>query len=233
MATPVAPSIIERNIASSPDEKIMQDLDTLVDRIKLSSDMFKQNNYSVNSESDEVMLQVFGFLKACQPRMIELVEAATQGALQEGTLMRCLEVNDLLTRSLDFKDVDKDAIDSSQFQAQAKVASPVAVSSDVKSSARFQQPSGDYPFVDQPDLMEPKIIFNRSNLKDDVDFFEDNEKRKDALKNSDEILELLGDDLKNDNTSNSFVKDKANIETDEDDFDIFLRERAGSNEKFN
>lgn len=211
MATPVAPSIIERNIASSPDEKIMQDLDTLVDRIKLSSDMFKQNNYSVNSESDEVMLQVFGFLKACQPRMIELVEAATQGALQEGTLMRCLEVNDLLTRSLDFKDVDKDAIDSSQFQAL----------------------SGDYPFVDQPDLMEPKIIFNRSNLKDDVDFFEDNEKRKDALKNSDEILELLGDDLKNDNTSNSFVKDKANIETDEDDFDIFLRERAGSNEKFN
>jgi hypothetical protein len=56
-------------------------------------------------KNNDTMLTVIGFLEACAPRMVELVEVgAQQGALSESVLMECLQVNDTLQKLLE--DVD-------------------------------------------------------------------------------------------------------------------------------
>lgn len=60
-------------------------------------------------DGDEALLQVIGFLEACVPRMVELIEAAAQGALKPETFEECLVVNDKLANIL--SDVDKDPKD--------------------------------------------------------------------------------------------------------------------------
>ena len=84
---------------SDPDTKVMSDLDTLTEQITLCSEMLKEKQGKVD-DSDEALLGVIGFLEACAPRMVELVEAAAQGELKESTLMKCLEINDRLHKVL-------------------------------------------------------------------------------------------------------------------------------------
>mmetsp|Transcript_12645 Transcript_12645/g.15949 ORF Transcript_12645/g.15949 Transcript_12645/m.15949 type:complete len:232 (+) Transcript_12645:159-854(+) len=84
---------------SDPDTKVMTDLDTLTEQITLCSEMLKEKHGKVD-DSDEALLGVIGFLEACAPRMVELVEAAAQGELKESTLMKCLEINDRLLKVL-------------------------------------------------------------------------------------------------------------------------------------
>jgi hypothetical protein len=55
---------------------------------------------STAGASDEGLLGAVGFLEASQPRVVELVEAAAQGALGEAVLMECLAINDRLTATL-------------------------------------------------------------------------------------------------------------------------------------
>jgi len=87
--------------------KIMSDLVVVTQKMDLLDSMLSRpgrhgsDDQSLSlSAGDDALLTVVGFLEACAPRMIELVEAAAQGALSEQTLMQCLEVNDRLTKVL-------------------------------------------------------------------------------------------------------------------------------------
>jgi hypothetical protein len=93
--------------SSNPDQKVLTDLGTLTDQINLCQSMLAQSGSSI--DGDEALLQVIGFLEACVPRMVELIEAAAQGALTPETFEECLVVNDKLANIL--SDVEKDPKD--------------------------------------------------------------------------------------------------------------------------
>jgi hypothetical protein len=84
---------------ASIDDKIVTDLEVVENKIR------QCENLMIGSDL-EMLLATVGFLEACAPRMIELVEAAAQGALSEHVLVKCLDVNDKLQKLLD--DVDRD-----------------------------------------------------------------------------------------------------------------------------
>jgi hypothetical protein len=52
------------------------------------------------STANSTMLAVVGFLEACAPRMVQLVEVAAMGAVSEEVLMECLQMNDKLQKQL-------------------------------------------------------------------------------------------------------------------------------------
>jgi hypothetical protein len=90
-----------------PDEKIMHDLSTLSDQILLCQSMLSSATTTASSSTpDEALLTVIGYLEACVPRMIDLIEAAAQGALKETTFEECLLMNDKLTNVLADVEVD-------------------------------------------------------------------------------------------------------------------------------
>ncbi len=82
---------------SSKDVSVLTDLSTLSDRLTLCSEMLVA---SPSPSSDEALLSVLGFLEACAPRLLDLIDAGASGVLEEETLMRCLAVNDALTSLL-------------------------------------------------------------------------------------------------------------------------------------
>ena len=90
---------------SNADSKILSDLQTLAEKMDLCDFMLNPGaadpKLSMKSES---MLAVIGFLEACAPRMVELVEAAATGALSEEVFAECLSANDRLQKLLE--DVD-------------------------------------------------------------------------------------------------------------------------------
>lgn len=75
---------------------------------------------SVNTS--EAMLAVIGFLEACAPRMIELVEAAASGALSEATFEEVLICNDRLQKQL--SDIETAALTESTATTTAASAAP-------------------------------------------------------------------------------------------------------------
>lgn len=80
----------------------MGDLKLVRDKMDLCQALLKPSASQPlpSLHQDQQLLEVIGFLEACAPRMIELVEAAAQGALQEKALEECLVVNDRLTKLL-------------------------------------------------------------------------------------------------------------------------------------
>uniref|UniRef100_A0A7S2NRI1 GAT domain-containing protein n=1 Tax=Leptocylindrus danicus TaxID=163516 RepID=A0A7S2NRI1_9STRA len=241
-AIPNTPVANNQQHQVSPDEKILKDLDTLTERINLGNEMIQQNGFRVDLSPggrDETMLQVLGFLKACQPRMVELVEAAAQGALQEGTLMRCLEVNDLLAKVLDFENAEKHAKEaataSSGLDGVASAApsgytdlddllfddiptKKVGVASDSFKQPTKQPAAGlksDDPFSGEPTLLAPadaKALKCTDNDFDDLLF--DQKKPTAAVSSAD--FDLFDDKKPAASTASAA----------DDDFDVFLRERA-------
>ena len=101
MSTPT-PQSTEENAGSTVDAKILADLAVVEDRMDLCTKMLHPGDGSPapSLRNNDALLQVIGFLEACGPRMVELVEAATQGALSEAVLMECLSVNDRLLKLL-------------------------------------------------------------------------------------------------------------------------------------
>lgn len=93
----------------TPDQKIKRDLATLTEQINLCRSMLTSCPTPASVDANESLLSVIGFLEACVPRMVELIEAAATGALAEEIFEECLVVNDKLTNVL--ADVDKDARD--------------------------------------------------------------------------------------------------------------------------
>lgn len=78
-------------------EKLERDLITLKEKIVLCQQMLP---VSPGIESDELLRDVVGFLEACQPRMVQLIEAGMTGNISEDLLERCLQLNDALLRTL-------------------------------------------------------------------------------------------------------------------------------------
>jgi hypothetical protein len=80
---------------STADAKIQADLNVLKEKMDLCESLLPSA-----TAMDDGFMGVVGFLEACSPRVVELVEAAAQGALGEEILMECLAVNDRLTTLL-------------------------------------------------------------------------------------------------------------------------------------
>jgi hypothetical protein len=94
---------------STPDQKIKQDLSTLTEKIDLCQSLLTSCPTPSSIDSNESLLSIIGFLEACVPRMLELIESAATGALSEHVFEECLVVNDRLACILG--DVEKDAKD--------------------------------------------------------------------------------------------------------------------------
>jgi hypothetical protein len=60
---------------------------------------------SVGIAGDDLLAEVVGFLEACQGRMLELVEAGTNGLLSEEVFEECLRVNDAIAKTLEAEKV--------------------------------------------------------------------------------------------------------------------------------
>lgn len=109
------------------DEKIMNDLIIVHDKMNLCDSMLRPISDKINGDYPKIiikynsLLEVIGYLEACAPRMIELVEAAAQGLLSEPILMKCLEINDRLTKML--SDIDKITFTEPSAAASAASAS--------------------------------------------------------------------------------------------------------------
>lgn len=95
------------------DAKVSEDLSTLSEKIELCRSMLA-GGVHVQSDStnrEDAILIVIGYLEACSPRMVGLINAGTAGALGPEVLERCLEVNDELRRTLE--DYDKACVSTS------------------------------------------------------------------------------------------------------------------------
>ena len=83
------------------DEKILVDLNKVKEKMDLCRTMLNPGAGNPTfSLQDESMMATVGFLEACVPRMVELVEVAAMGAVSEEVLMECLSVNDQLQKQL-------------------------------------------------------------------------------------------------------------------------------------
>ncbi|CAN0339365.1 unnamed protein product [Ectocarpus sp. 12 AP-2014] len=90
-----------RSAAEAPPqtmEKLEEDLQMVKDKITLCREMLPE---SAGVDKDPALSEVVGFLEACRPRMVDLVEAGVGGALGEDTFAKCLQINDALLRTLD------------------------------------------------------------------------------------------------------------------------------------
>jgi hypothetical protein len=108
--------------AAPADTKILHDLETLKEKMELCQAMLNPGagDPSPSLKTSEAMLAVVGFLEACAPRMVELVEAAAQGALSEDIFAQCLDVNDRLQKQL--ADVETQAMTETEASTTAASA---------------------------------------------------------------------------------------------------------------
>jgi hypothetical protein len=104
----------------TPDQKITQDLSTLTEKIHLCQSLLTSCPTPSSIDANESLLSVIGFLEACVPRMLELIESAAGGAVSESVFEECLVVNDLLANVLG--DVGKDAKDRMPLSAAASAS---------------------------------------------------------------------------------------------------------------
>lgn len=119
---------------SAVDAKILADLDVVVEKLDLCESLLE--NSKITGQEDDNLLAVIGFLEACAPRMVELVEAAAQGALSENALMKCLEVNDRLTKQLEDVD-DTDDLKPAASEATSSSANDIVDPSAVLTESAF------------------------------------------------------------------------------------------------
>lgn len=61
---------------------------------------------SAGIQTDEALAEVVGFLEACRDRMADVIEAGTQGLLNEELLAKCFRANDAIFRTLDAEKVN-------------------------------------------------------------------------------------------------------------------------------
>jgi hypothetical protein len=88
--------------SADANTKIMMDLRSVNDKIDLLSSMLHPANGAPKlSIHNDAVMAVLGFLEACQPRLIELVEAASiSGVLTEQVFEEVLQCNDQLQKIL-------------------------------------------------------------------------------------------------------------------------------------
>lgn len=78
--------------------RLQRDLFSVLEKVKLCREMLQ---VSPGIEQDEALADVIGFLEACRDRMVDVIEAGTQGLLGEELFSQCLKVNDAILRTLE------------------------------------------------------------------------------------------------------------------------------------
>jgi hypothetical protein len=202
--------------ASNPDEKVRTDLNTLTDQINLCQSMLAQAGSSI--DGDEALLSVIGFLEACVPRMVELIEAAAQGALKPETFEECLLVNDKLTNIL--SDVDKDSK-----ERQPIVPAAAAAASATAGDANNLEDDMDKLAIGEPAAAAPlaAVAGGKTTGLDDAD---------DPFSGGVDLLSptpLSSDPFST--TSAAPAAAAALKSDDDDDFDAFFRDRTSAGGK--
>lgn len=56
-------------------------------------------------QNDEALYDIIGYLEACRDRMVDVIEAGTQGLLGEDLFALCLKVNDAVLKTLEAEKV--------------------------------------------------------------------------------------------------------------------------------
>ncbi|KAL3936691.1 MAG: hypothetical protein SGBAC_008050 [Bacillariaceae sp.] len=105
------------------DSKIRKDLANLQEKMDLCTSMLHPGAATPSFSTDNAtMMNVVGFLEACNPRMVELVEVAAMGAVSEEVLMECLQKNDALQKVL--ADIDQAAMTETSASTTAAAMVP-------------------------------------------------------------------------------------------------------------
>jgi hypothetical protein len=127
---------------ANADQKILNDLNILeekMDQCQTQLNEQKMGHSNVFSTTSEVY-DIIGFLEACAPRMVELVEFcaaqpsgnAAAAPLSDSVLMKALEVNDRLIKTL--SDLDQVTFQSESADREATTGTAQPPSNDVQQS---------------------------------------------------------------------------------------------------
>lgn len=84
------------------NNKLLSDLGTVMEKVRMCREMLL---VSPGITQDELLSEIIGFLEACRDRMMDLIEAGSQGMLREDIFEECLKVNDAVTRTLEAEKV--------------------------------------------------------------------------------------------------------------------------------
>mmetsp|Transcript_25570 Transcript_25570/g.38067 ORF Transcript_25570/g.38067 Transcript_25570/m.38067 type:complete len:227 (-) Transcript_25570:143-823(-) len=202
--------------SSSPDQKVLTDLGTLSDQINLCQSMLAQSGSSI--DGDEALLQVIGFLEACVPRMVELIEAAAQGALTPETFEECLVVNDKLANIL--SDVEKDPKDRQPIVPAAAAKAAVVGNSELDHVEEDMDNLG--IGNGSPTLPLAAVAGGKTTGLDDAE---------DPFSGGPDLLSptpLSSSDLFSTTTISAATASAAPKSNDDDDFDAFFRDRTSA-----
>ena len=125
------------------DNKIINDLNTVVEKMDIIEGLLRPGggNPVPSVHRDATIMSLIGFLEACSPRMVHLVEAAAQGFVSETVLVKCLEVNDRLTKVM----ADVDTVALTETPASTSVAA--APQPDIAEDLLFAESSTSAPAV--------------------------------------------------------------------------------------
>merc|ERR1712060_14726 len=168
------------------DDKVLSDIATLSEQIDLCTEMLREEG-KIDSNND-ALLGVIGFLEACVPRMVELVEAAAQGILNESTLETCLSVNDRLLNVL--SDCEKDGSSKQETSTPSVAVAAAKRSSDIDlddlllessiddlkisskpAAGKFEGSVKNDPFGADTDILEPTPLKSSEHAEDEFDLF--------------------------------------------------------------
>jgi hypothetical protein len=100
MESSLAPVGTSEGETSAADRKVLGDLDILTEKMDRCTELLAAESNTGAVPKTHELYDLVGFIEACAPRMVELVEAAAQGVMSDVVLMRALDVNDRLTKLL-------------------------------------------------------------------------------------------------------------------------------------
>ncbi len=82
--------------------RLQQDLSVVMEKVRLCREILM---VSPGIQHDDALADIIGFLEACRDRMVDVIEAGTQGLLGEDLFALCLKVNDSVLRTLEAEKV--------------------------------------------------------------------------------------------------------------------------------
>ncbi|KAL3795555.1 hypothetical protein HJC23_009268 [Cyclotella cryptica] len=212
--------------SESPDQKIKQDLATLSEQITLCQSMLAQCSTPSSIDANESLLSVIGFLEACVPRMVELIEAAASGALAEETFEECLLVNDRLTNVL--ADVDKDPKDRTPLTPAASAASAITGGGCAHTMSGIDEEID--LGVDNLNLLESTSAVGKSAGLEDVreaDPFSGGVDLLAPTPVADDVFSILDEE---DSKPSAAVASGTENAEDDEDFDAFFKDRTSASQ---
>lgn len=87
--------------ASTPNDgvdKLKRDLDSVMEKVQVCLELLPA---SPGIEQDELLSDIVGFLEACRDKLVDLIEAGSQGEISEELFEYTLKVNDAVVKTLE------------------------------------------------------------------------------------------------------------------------------------